>query len=180
MSVPTPITWRSLPIESYNQFTANFNNPLGQYGFTQVAANANQLVINTNPNFIYLIDRVSFSASIDEGVYLQALGAGSIQPTLRFRFLKASQTSLYPYALPAINYKDGLEFAFFFYSPKRGDQLLISMAGVLNQVAAMVGVGEIIAQASFVIYQENNAEKINKMKNSTGPLIGRYYREGEA
>jgi len=179
MSISQRITWRSLPIESYNQFYADFNTPVGQYGFTQQAANQNQLVIETNPNFIYLIDRISYAGSIDEGNWLESLGPGSTQPELRFNFLKSTGASLYPYPFPAINYKDNLEFSFWFYSPKKGDQLRISMTGVLNQVPDTVGIATIYAQVSFVIYQENNAEQIRKMKERTCGSIGGFYRNGD-
>lgn len=178
MSIRQEITWKSLPIESYNQFTANFNNPIGQYGFTQVAANANQVLLNMNPNYIYLIDRVSFAASIDQGAYLESLGAGSVQPEMRIRFLKASGALTYPFPFPAINYKDNLEFSFWLHSPKKDDQALITMTGVLNQVPATVGTPSLIAFMSFVIYQENNLTKITKMLGSTTKEVGRSYIAG--
>jgi hypothetical protein len=179
MSIRQEITWKSLPIETSNQFTANFNNPVGQYGFTQVAGNADQVLINMNPNYIYLIDRVSFSASIAEATYLDSLGVNAVQPQLRIRFLKQSGALTYPFPFPAINYKNNLEFSLWLRSPKRADQALISMTGVINQVAATVAIPTILAFASFVIYEENNLTKITKMLGATKPGIGREYVDGD-
>ena len=48
MAISQRITWRALPQETLNIFTADFNTPVGQYGFTQNVANQGQTVIPTN------------------------------------------------------------------------------------------------------------------------------------
>jgi len=180
MGISQVITWRSLPIETTNTFQANFNAPLGQYGFTQNTANQNQVLLdNTNPNYIYLIDTLSYSASIPESIYLESLGGGSIPPSIRLKFQKDSGAYLYPRAFPAINYKDNMQFSFWFRTPQNVNRVLVDMFGVVNQVAATVGVPEIIAQFSLVIYQENNGDKIQKMLMDTANSIGNFYRMGE-
>lgn len=178
MAILQNITWRSLPIETVNAFTANFNNPVGQYGFTQNAANQNQVVINTNPNYIYLLDRLSFSASIGENIFLESTGPGATIPQFRLKFLKGSEGKIYPFGFPAINYKDNLEFSFWFRSPQGADALLIDFTGVLNQVPATVGLASIISQVSLVIYQENNGDQIQQMLEKTAKSIGSMYRVG--
>lgn len=171
MSISQKITWKSLPIETSNVFVATFNTPPGRYGFTQNQANRDQLVIPINNRYVYLIDRLSYSASVAEGTYLRSL---AVNPTLRLK-LRNTPQPLYPYPLPAINYKDGLEFNFWFQTKKKNDELLITMEGELNQVAETVGVSEIVAQVSIIIYQEENLDKITQMRTETGPRIGRFF-----
>lgn len=178
MPIQQRITVRSLPVETYNQFTANFNNPAGQYGFTQVAGNQGQIVINTRPDTYYLIDKLSFSASIPETVFFSSLGAGAIQPEFRLRFLKASNTPAYPFPFPGINYKDNMDFSFWFHSAKQNDQLLIDMTGVINQVPATVGIAQIFAQLSYVIYQENNLNVVRRIAEATCNNVGAFYQNG--
>lgn len=175
MSVVQKITWRSLPIETYNQFTATFNAfGLGQYSFTGVAANVRQLALNMQRQYVYLIDRVSFSASIDEGVYLSAAQPTPNNPQFRF-FFRNTSYNIYPFALPAINYKDNLEWCFWFRSPKGADSLQVSLNGILNQVPAIVGTATITVQLSLVIYQEMNAETIREMLGVTSKQFGNFY-----
>ncbi len=172
MSIIQTITWKSLPIETYTPFTANFNAAgLGQYSFTFQAGNQNQIVIPINNRFLYLIDRVSFSADIAEGTYLESV---DVQPRLRFTYQRDGQP-VYPRSLPAINYKDNLELCFWFESKKSNDNLLVSMTGILDQVPATVGKASITAQLSLVIYQEENLGKIREMLIATGRNLGAPY-----
>lgn len=168
---------KALPIETNNRFSAQFNNPTaGEYDFG-IAANTDQVVIaNLNPNFVYLIDRVSFSASIPEGVYLESVTT-TATPSARLRFLNTSY-GIYPRPLPGVNYKDNLEWRFFFWTEKANDQLLVTFDGSLQQVAATVGIPWIYANLSFVIYEENNLTIATKIKEATGKCAGEFYHYG--
>jgi len=175
MSVIERISVKALPIETNNRFAATFNAPtLGQYDFG-VAANTRQVVITPlNPNYVYMIDRVSFSASIDEGVYLR-----SINTLPQFRlFLTQTQWGVYPRPLPAVNYKDNLEWRFWFWTEKSGENLEVTLTGALNQVAETVGVPTIYANLSFVVYEENNADIIRRIKANTCPTAGEFFSNG--
>jgi len=153
------ISKTGLPVETTNIFTGTFNNPtLGVYDFG-IAGNTDQLVLNLNPRYYYLIDAVSLSATIDEGVYLESL---NINPTIRLRF-SSKPNFIYPFPLPAINYKDGLNWNFFFNTKQANDRLLISLDGILNQVPATVGIATIKILVSFVLYQEENAEAVKTL-----------------
>ena len=175
MAIIERMSVKALPIETQNRFAAQFNVPtLGQYDFG-VAANTQQVVIaNLNPNFVYLIDRVSFSASIPEGVYLESV---NVTPQARLSFLN-TEYGIYPRPLPGVNYKDNLEWRFFFWTEKRNDQLLVTFDGALNQVAATVGVPIIYANLSFVIYEENNLQICQRIKEQTSKCAGEFYRYG--
>jgi len=162
MSIEQRISYKALPIETFNRFQARFNVLPNKYSFdiAEEPTNGRQLVIPMNNRYIYLIDRVSFSSSIDEGVYLRSI---DVQPDLRLQ-LRLQSAFLYPYPLPAINYKDNLEFNFWFHSNKANDQLLVSMSGILDQVPETVGVSTIYSHISFIIYQEENVDLIEKLR----------------
>lgn len=177
MSVIQSITWKSLPIETLNTFDATFNAfGGGVYDFTQVAANQNQVVIPLNERYLYLIERVTFSASIGEGDYLQSI---NVTPVFRFGFQNTPRgQAVYPKPLPGVRYHDGLEFNFWFNSNKRNDALVVTLEGILDQIPATVGIQTIRAQLSLVVYQEENLQKIGKMRNKTSVSIGNLYDRG--
>lgn len=161
------ISKTGLPIETSNIFAGTFNVPtLGVYDFG-VPANTDQIVIPLDRRFIYLIDMVSFSASIAEGVYLESIAT---PPQMTFRFTSAPYR-IYPFPLPGINYKDGLNWSFFFQTTQANDNLLISMTGILNQVAATVGIPVINCYASFVIYQEENDAAITALRDTASRSV---------
>lgn len=177
MAIIERMSVKALPIETNNRFAAAFNVPtVGQYDFG-VAANTNQVVIGRlNPNFVYLIDRVSFGASIPEGVYLESV-TNTATPSARLRF-RNTEYGIYPRPLPCINYKDNLEWRFWFWTEKENDALLVSFDGALIQVAATVGIPTIYANLSLVIYEENNLTIARKIKEQTSECAGEFYRYG--
>jgi len=161
------ISKTGLPILTRNVFAGNFNVPTpGVYDFN-TAANTDQVVIDLNPKYYYLIDKVSISASIDEGVFLESYNT---IPEFNFKYA-LTPYPVYPFPLPAINYIDGLDWNFFFHSTKEGDQLLISLSGILNQVAATVGVPTINILASFVIYMEENIAAVKTLRETHNKAV---------
>jgi hypothetical protein len=177
MSIIQTITWKSLPIESLNLFGATFNaTGTGQYDFGANTANQRQTVLELNERYLYLMERVSISATIAEGDYLRSI---AVVPNFRFSFRNTpSGQGVYPRPLPAVNYKDNLEFSFWFKTQKKNDALLVSLGGILDQIPATVGISEIKLQLSLVIYQEENLEKITTMRDGTKQGIGSMYRTG--
>ena len=83
MAVINKLDFRALPIQTANTFLANFNAGPGTYDFGLVGANTGALVIPINPAYVYLIDRCSFSCTLDEGDYLDGL---TTTPTARLRY----------------------------------------------------------------------------------------------
>ena len=77
------ISKTGLPILTQNVFSGAFNVPTpGVYDFG-IAANTDQVVIDLNPKYFYLIDKVSISASIPEGVFLESYNT---VPEMTFRY----------------------------------------------------------------------------------------------
>lgn len=166
------ITWKSLPLQPVNRFSAGF--AAGVYDFSLNPGNANQVVIPLNKQYIYLIDSISFSASIPEADYLEAI---TTVPEFSFKFLRTPY-NIYPFPIQGVQYLRGENFNFWFSTDKENDALLISMTGVLTQTPALVGVANIFAQFSEVMYQESNGDKIKAMKEKTCGNIGAFYQNG--
>lgn len=177
MSLIQKLPWRSLPIESQNLFTANFNNPAGQYGFSAVAGNQGQLVIPLDKHFLYFIERVSFSSSIAEGTYLEASSVVADLPEIRLRYGITGEGA-YPKPLPAINYKDNMEFNFYFGTKKENDTLTVDMTGTLNQPPALIGIATVYAQLSLVIYEIQNQEQVRRMLQAMYETAGTSFMSG--
>jgi len=171
MAVINQVTWKSLPLQPFNLFEATYNaGGAGQYNFNLNAANAGQLVIPINPNYVYLIAGISFSADIPEGTYLESLtGIAAETPAAYLRFERANEgANVYPYPIRLVNYVDNQDFQFFFYDNKGNNNLLINFDGVLNQVAATVGKPQVRAQITFTIYQEINTGRVQRMLRGLG------------
>lgn len=179
MSIQQILNGKYLPIETANRFRADFNTPPGQYGFqgsaAAVAQNTRALVLEMEPEYVYFIDRLSFSASIDEGVYLRAFDPGD-RPEIRL-FLRERSPAIFPRPFPAINYKDNLELNFWFYNLDANNALLATMSGTLNQPAELVGVDTVFAQLSLVVYQiEQTEEIVNYLRRGYMQTVGRESR----
>lgn len=172
MSVINQVTWKSLPIPTYNRFSATYNAlGAGQYNFDANPANVGQHVTRIDPAYTYLIAAVSYSASISEGVYLKSLtNTTDERPRATLKFERGN-APVYPFPIPCINFYDDLEWQFFFLSPKGRDNLIVDFQGVLNQVSETVGVSEIFTQLSLTIYQENDSERNNRLRAGDGNTI---------
>ena len=103
MAVINRISNQGLPIERVAQFSATYNAfGSGEYNFTLNTANQKIPLLDLDDRYYYMIDRLSFSASIPEGVYLSSVLSN---PQARL-FFKNTPYPVYPYAIPLINYKD--------------------------------------------------------------------------
>ncbi len=179
MSIIERMSVKALPIETQNRFQATFNNPTpGEYDFgtpaAPLAVNIQDAIPVLNPNYVYMIDRVSFSASIDEGVYLRSV---TVTPEIRLFFANTSYP-LYARGMPGVNYKDNLEWRYWFWTGKKNDRLVVRLTGSLLQVAETVGVPIIYANLSMVIYEENNLTIIRLIKENTCPSAGEFFKNG--
>lgn len=130
------------------RFIAPFGG--GQYDFNQ-PFNTNQLLIPLENNSIYLIERINFYANVSEVAWLES--AGAELPFFRLRFQNNPSNSIFPEPVRCGNYIANGEQLVFFRNTRKDDDLLITFGGIINQVAATVGVDPILAQVNFTIYQ---------------------------
>lgn len=145
------------------RFDAIFNNPtVNRYDFGKAA--------NTNINFqaikgkhLYLIEKRSFSASMEEGVYLKNVVT---QPEIRLSIQEQQNVSIYSSPLPMINYVDPVEGLVWAYAEQDGF-IDVSFSGVLSQSAELVGVVTVFAQFTADIYEIRNKKWIENFFSRT-------------
>ena len=154
MAVINRISQQGLPIETFNVFNGIYNvGGAGLYDFKLQPGNNRQFVMKLDHRYYYMIDRVSFSASIPEGVYLSSL-LPDRRPLFRLYF-KFTDYAVYPFGLPAINYKDNLEFNFWFHSNKENDELQ-----VVEDISGFLYDGSSNTAGSGKCYYSRNCEYI--------------------
>ena len=175
MSIIQRITPEATPYETQNRFEATFNAAgTGVYDFAFNAGQQGALVLELNQNYVYLIDRISFAVTAPEGVYLEAINT---LPTFRLRFRRDNLIA-FANPIPATKYHDGLEFSFWTYTDKKNDALVLDMQGVLNQVVDLIGIPQVFATLSMVVYQENNSQMVRAIKDSTKRGAGvKFYQD---
>jgi hypothetical protein len=172
-----------MPVETYNIFTAAFNVPVGQFGFSQAAGNAGQLVWPIRRQYIYFLDRISFSGSIAEPDWLASIdnttplpAANATTPAARFYLEKTGQAT-FSRPFPAINYKDMMELNFWIYSAQANDNLRVNFTGVLNQIPATIGLTFIYAQVSLVMYEITATSAVKRIIEGIDPSFGDFFRK---
>jgi len=169
MALIREIPKRSVLIPTVNRFSANFNFPaVGQYDFG-VAANIRVPVFPAVRGMVYWLDRISFTATADEGVYLSAI---STMPLLDLIW-EQDGTRIFARSFPLVNYRDGQEINTVCESTKGNEQVLATVSGVLNQVPALVGVDPVTIQISLEVYQVFDLNWINAWRDNTRPDIGK-------
>lgn len=152
------------------RFGAAFNVPLvGGYDWNVVANTAVPFQL-IKKNQLYLIERYSFSATIAEGDFLEAV---TTVPTLEVRIPRESGRMIYPTPIPLVNYIDGLETLIYAFSDQ-DQSLTATFRGQLTQTAALVGVPVITAQVQFNIYEIKNKDWIENFLGQTkgGQAVG--------
>lgn len=178
MSVEQRISTGATPFETSNRFQATFNAAgTGLYEFAFDGTQQNALVLPLNQNYVYLIERVSYSVSMDEGVYLGAVTTPL--PEFRLRF-GANQLIAFANPIRGVIYHDAMEHNFWVWTDKGSDTLTVSMVGTLNQTAPLIGTPQIFAYLSLVIYQEANRDIVDAVKARTAPGAGRRFYESVA
>lgn len=162
MSLPIKLPVTARPTLTSNIFTATWNVPtLNRYDFTNVAGNQNQLVLSMTGSSVYVIERVCFSTSIQEGTFQESIDSTISVPRLIFKTLKTGQ-QVFDRPLPFINYVDNLELLLFQPGDQSDDQIIVTFEAVLNQVPATVSVVTIKAFLQLNIYEVQNTDWIRR------------------
>lgn len=160
MSIIKSIPKDSCFIQPVNFFDAAFNVPaIGGYSFN-IPANHGQVVFPITKTSVFLIDRYSFSCSLDEGVYLRSV---NVLPVFRLRRQKDNLV-IYKKSIPCVNYIDSAEAIVFYNSDNEGDNLICDFEGILNQVAETVGIASIRCQVTLNIYEIVNSDWIQDFR----------------
>lgn len=141
------------------RFSAPF--AAGQYDFNQ-AGNQDIPILPLANNSIYLIERINFFAGIAEATWLESMDTEANFPFFKLHLLKSPATSIFPEPIRCVNYIDNAEQLVFFRSLQKDDTLLITFGGIINQVAASVGIDPMLAEVNFTLYQVINEEWAKK------------------
>jgi hypothetical protein len=99
------------------------------------------------------MERINFFANVAEAAWLEGMDTQANFPAFRLHYQNDSAASIYPEPVQCVNYLDNGEQLVFFYTTREGENLLISFSGIVNQVAAMVGIDPLLAETNFTIYQ---------------------------
>ena len=149
--ITTTIPTGARPVPTANVFQSTFNalSP-NRYSFLKTDV---QKAIDFNPHNVYLLDKVSFSASMAEQVYQEAIDTNVSLPRLYFTTKATQGTPKLSRPFNFINYVDNQDMYLFFDQDQKDDELLIGFEGLFTQPPAIAGqlIMEIYIQ--FVIYE---------------------------
>jgi hypothetical protein len=170
LSIQLPLQ-ASQYISTNNSFNAAFS--AGYYTFAAVA-NQKQIVIPLEINSVYLIERIFIAGNIPAEDYLSSidynLGADNI-PLLRLNRLK-DNSQCHTRPIPVVQYSINREAPIIIYSDKKGDQLLMTVSGVMVQTAKTLGIDPITLSIGLSIYQINEKFFNQGMKTSMSSEFG--------
>jgi hypothetical protein len=156
------------------RFSAVFNATTpNKYDFG-IPANTDQPFLPVRKELLYLFDKQSFSASMNEGVFLKAVdsNAGIPSTLLSIRVPSQNNKLIYRGKIPLINYIDNSDILFFAYA-EQDDTLTITFEGVLSQPIELLGELTIFTQLTFNVYEIRNKEWINNFLRRTNKGLGR-------
>lgn len=172
MALPIKLPVTARPTLTSNIFTSTWNVPtIGRYDFTNVLGNQNQLVLSMTGSSIYIIERVCFSTSLDEGKFQESIDSAISVPQLLFRTQK-TERQIYDRPLPFINYVDNLELLLYVPGNQSRDEIIVTFQCVLNQIPATVSTVTIKAFLQLNIYEVQNTDWIRRFYHSRGKPEG--------
>ena len=167
MSIIARIPGNALVREPFARFDGPYNPAIGGYDYNQ-AANTDVDILQLNAGSLYVIALISFYAATDAGNWLTGVQGSTSIPEIRFRYKNSSATTLFPEPIKLANYRIAEERTIFFLPSAGADALQITMAGYIDQPAALVGVPSLAAQANFTIYEISNTAYIDQFLQLTG------------
>jgi hypothetical protein len=145
------IVYRLPPRSVYKKcplsFRATFNNPtIGKYDFSAAPA---VVAFETSENTVFLIERISTSATIAEGTFLQ-----NVEQPLALTFkLRSTGEVLFSQPLPMLLYYTNAEFSGWLQRELKNDAILCSLTGILGQNADLVGIPQIDFLVALDVYR---------------------------
>ncbi len=162
MSVPITIPVDARPIFTDNTYTTTFNaHTLGRFDFTNEPTAQNQVVMQLNPNSVYLLEGVEFSMQTGEIDMHKSRDPAEPSPRLRLTTLREGQ-ELFTGGLPVTNYLDDFEIVLFMSSAQEGDQLRCSYEASFLQRGDLVGQNNLSAFLNLIVYEVNSSQWTGK------------------
>jgi hypothetical protein len=142
----------------------------GKYGFL-TPGNTDVLVMPLAIGSFYLIERMFISGNLAAEDYLSSIDTPATIPLLQIRrsrdTVAASMTRI-----PIVQFSINRESPLFIKSDKLGDTLIMSMTGVLRQIANTVGLDPLIVVIGLSVYQINEKFYNQAMRTAIAPEFG--------
>jgi hypothetical protein len=151
-----------------NQFSAAFT---GVYDFGVVAGNQNQVVCPLEKDKVYYIDNFAFGGNIAGEDYLSAIN--TVPLVLLTRVSDHQNIDGYMKKIPLALFSPGIPATAFVRSNRVDDALLVSISGILNQTANLVGVTPVILVLSFNIYVSTTQAFVEQFDGRVRPNLDR-------
>lgn len=155
---------QTLPLITENQFSATFNAVTpGLYdwdGNTVGSANNAVKILDLEPRSVYIIERINFSANMDEGDFKDVQVPG--QALNIWPYLAETQNKIILDPIPFINYYDNLEVYIAFKTNEEGDELLVNFNGQLGSNFNIAGKLVAVALLQLNIYRIQSTEWVRK------------------
>jgi hypothetical protein len=139
-------------------FKAVLNVPtIGKYDFINYAPAGSRfnvavdLGLAMNPNYLYYFHQMSFSFSFGEEIYLSAIDPGTV-PALTIRDSSTSKNIFHaPFRM--LKYFENAAVDSFHFNLNTNAHMIADFQAVLVQVPAIIGITDIFAQVSFMVYE---------------------------
>jgi len=157
------------------EFTAPFNTVVaGKYSFNS-AINKNVSVLKMEPNTIYLIERISWGASIPSEIYSGCMYVAPPKLALKTK-IASDLIFAIPYSLA--NYTNDSPFVAWYKNDLSDDEITAEVTGDLTQSQDIVGINSITLSASFAIYAINDARFSEQFRGVLSSNVGEQVRGG--
>jgi hypothetical protein len=139
---------QAIYLSSSNTFSAAFGTPTpGVFDFG-VTANIGQTVQVLQPSTIYFIDTLNIGANISSLDYLASINT---VPTLKFT-RKIGNEIVYAKVIPVNTLAENKVATVWVKSDKGGDELLLTVTGILKMTAGLIGIGTVSLNVSCNIF----------------------------
>lgn len=138
---------RSVYLKTRLSFRSTFNVPmLGKYDFSAAVP---VVAFETTENTVFVIERISTSATIAEGTFLQ-----NVETPLALTFrLQSTGEILFSKPLPMILYYQNSEFSGWTQRELKNDSIVCNLTGILGQNADLVGIPTIDFLVALDVYR---------------------------
>jgi hypothetical protein len=148
-------------IPTQNTFSALF---LGVYNFG-IAANTRQTVFPILANTIYFLDNFSLGGNIAKEDFLSSINT---LPLMTLSLKSCPLNGIYEKPIPLTHFYENKEATAFVQSKQSNDELQVSLSGILNQTAPLVGVSPVVLTVTFSVYamddRNYNAQFLDSLK----------------
>jgi hypothetical protein len=153
------------------KFHAVFGTPtVGKYDFTNYSVSGTRqnvsvdLGIRMYPGYLYFFHTMNFSLTTDEGIYLESIDTDK-KPIV---IVKDSTTNKNIFHAPfqMFRYYENASVDSFHFNMNANSRIVADFQAILNQVASLVGVTDIFAQLSFMLYEITDPDFITEYKSA--------------